>query len=61
MKEEKLQSDLVSVKHKKTYIKPTFNQIRLVAEEAVLALCKYSDGTRGSCLPDRTCLSKRRS
>ncbi len=57
MKEEKRSIDQT----KKAYIKPTLSKIHLVAEEAVLALCKWNNGAKSSCQGDRTCVSMRRS
>jgi hypothetical protein len=63
MKEEKQLTEVSVGKLKKTYSKPAISQIQLVAEEAVLALCKYGNGSasRMLCSPDRTCISMRRS
>lgn len=63
MNEEKTLTDLAADRQKKVYIKPSVKEIHLVAEEAVLALCKHNTGAmnRGLCLPDRTCLSMPRS
>jgi hypothetical protein len=40
---------------KKVYTKPQATEIRLVAEEAVLGLCKLNNGSKNICLPDVTC------
>jgi hypothetical protein len=41
-------------KAKKPYIKPEVTQVQMVAEEAVLAVCK--DGAAsGACIPDPVC------
>lgn len=63
MEEEKQLTQVSVGKRKKAYSKPAISQIHLVAEEAVLALCKYGDGSasRTMCFPDRTCNSQRRS
>jgi len=61
MKEEKVSNERSVSKEKKAYIKPTLSKIRLVADEAVLALCKYNNGVRGSCTPNPTCVRTRRS
>jgi hypothetical protein len=57
MKDEKLSSGVTTAQAKKTYSKPVLSQIRLVAEEAVLALCKMGGGYtgRGNCLDDMSC------
>lgn len=61
--EEKQLTEIAAKQVKKAYIKPAISQIQLVAEEAVLALCKWGDGavSRALCFPDRTCNSQRRS
>jgi hypothetical protein len=48
---------------KKIYEKPQINRIKLVANEAVLALCKFGEGVggRGRCTPDLSCVSTPRS
>ena len=64
MKEEKPLNDLQAEQQKRAYTKPLLSQIQLVAEEAVLALCKYGDGSpsaKAKCKPDMTCVSIRRS
>ena len=63
MKQEKSLTSPVVGSARKAYTKPVVSQIRLVAEEAVLALCKWGTGAsvRTACLPDRTCVSQRRS
>jgi hypothetical protein len=48
-----------AVVEKKAYTKPKLTEVRLVAEEAVLAVCK--DGAHGSCAPDLSCDSFPRS
>lgn len=61
---EEMVTDRSAVQVKKAYTKPVVNKIRLVAEEAVLALCKEGTGGIGiriQCFPDRTCLLTRRS
>jgi hypothetical protein len=40
---------------KKTYKKPEFTEVRLVAQEAVLGACKYADGILSMCTPDLIC------
>ena len=45
-----------SVSGKRTYEKPSVQQVRLVPGEAVLATCK--DGGAGACAPDPSCLSQ---
>lgn len=42
MNEEKLTTNPVDAPAKKAYSKPTVSKVRLVAEEAVLGLCKRS-------------------
>ena len=61
MKEEKIIPDQPAVQLKKAYNKPTLSKIQLVAEEAVLALCKTGTGNWQQCFPDRTCVSIMRS
>ena len=63
MNEEKTLTNLAADQLKKAYSKPSVKEIHLVAEEAVLALCKLGTGigARASCMPDRTCLSMPRS
>lgn len=63
MKEEKQLNETAAEQVKKAYTKPVLSQIQLVAEEAVLALCKWGNGasSRALCMPDRTCVSQRRS
>ena len=34
---------------KKAYVKPVISKVRLVAEEAVLALCKLNTGVMAAC------------
>ena len=48
---------------KRTYIKPRVNRIKLVANEAVLSLCKFNQGGGGqaNCIPDLLCVSQPRS
>ena len=41
---------------KKRYVKPQLSKVRLVAKEAVLATCKYTNGNVGACAPDTSCL-----
>ncbi|OGO27717.1 MAG: hypothetical protein A2Z16_07115 [Chloroflexi bacterium RBG_16_54_18] len=53
-------------KARKTYIKPVLSKIRLVAEEAVLATCKYGTGGIGGyticqTAGDLTCVATARS
>ncbi len=40
---------------KKAYIKPQVMSIRLVAEEAVLSLCKWNNYNFDACGPDLRC------
>jgi hypothetical protein len=62
MEEYKLSAVIPADTPKKAYTKPVISQIRLVAEEAVLALCKWNIvGARGDCMPDRSCVFTRRS
>jgi len=49
MKEEKQLPSQTGVQAKKAYTKPTLSQIHLVAEEAVLSVCK--SGGFGECRP----------
>ncbi len=42
MIEEKLTTNPIDTQVKKAYSKPVVNKVRLVAEEAVLGLCKRS-------------------
>lgn len=56
--------DIHEMASRKSYVKPAVTSIKLVAEEAVLALCKFGNngpGVRTACFPDRTCSSTRRS
>ena len=46
---------------KKAYTKPKLTEIRLAAQEAVLAVCKVNNGLLFSCNPDLSCLSTPRS
>ncbi len=54
---------MASQVEKKTYTKPKLVVVRLVAQEAVLALCKNNGGVgaRDVCLPDRNCVQTQRS
>lgn len=61
MKEEKLSKEPVLSQEKKPYIKPALSKIRLVADEAVLALCKYNNGVKSACMPNLSCVRTRRS
>jgi hypothetical protein len=63
MREDIISTANLVTQTKKAYIKPIVSKVRLVAEEAVLALCKYNDaGARGACVPpDLSCVSTRRS
>lgn len=49
--------------NRRSYSKPSINKIKLVAEEAVLAQCKWNTGAgnRALCMPDRTCVATPRS
>ncbi len=40
---------------KKAYIKPSITRVELVAEEAVLAVCKTTGGVRSTCRILPTC------
>ncbi len=60
MKAENQSSNQTGLSPKKTYTKPSFDTIRLVAEEAVLALCKTGIGGT-SCRPNPNCVSMPRS
>ena len=46
---------------KKVYVKPILTEVRLVAQEAVLATCKENDGALAGCAPDLSCESLPRS
>ena len=46
---------------KKVYTKPQMTEIRLVADEAVLGLCKYNNGNQGLCGGDSSCITTQRS
>jgi hypothetical protein len=48
---------------RKDYLKPRVNRIQLVANEAVLSLCKFGEGAGGQalCVPDLLCVSTPRS
>lgn len=48
---------------KKVYVKPAINTIKLVADEAVLSLCKFNHGATNiaECGPDTSCVSTWRS
>ncbi len=47
------------------YIKPKLERVELVAEEAVLATCKYNNGAQSgmdyTCMPDLDCVVTQRS
>jgi hypothetical protein len=51
---------LLEVK-KKVYTKPMLSEVRLVAEEAVLGLCKNNNGVQNTCQGDQNCLMTPRS
>jgi hypothetical protein len=53
MEEVTKSTDLSTARLKEAYIKPTLSQIRLVVEEAVLAVCK--DGVFTTCRPTMGC------
>lgn len=59
--EEKLFINQSTEQQKKAYQKPVMNKIRLVAEEAVLALCKHNNGNRDQCGVNPSCSRVRRS
>jgi hypothetical protein len=61
MNEEKHLTGLNVTQAKKAYVKPVLSEVRLVAEEAVLALCKFGTGNQSACIPDRFCISTPRS
>ena len=62
MDAEQVYTDQLTVRTKKTYSKPIINKVRMVAEEAVLGLCKYNDATAGAmCAPDLSCVLVARS
>ncbi len=48
---------------KKVYVKPVINAIKLVADEAVLSLCKFNNGAEAQlqCVPDLSCRASYRS
>jgi hypothetical protein len=46
---------------KKVYTKPLLSEVRLVAEEAVLALCKFNNGVQNTCEGDQSCIATQRS
>jgi hypothetical protein len=46
---------------KKSYTKPKLTEVRLVAEEAVLANCKFNNNVLSSCGGDLACLATPRS
>lgn len=47
------------IKEKKIYQKPLLLKVELIAEDAVLAVCKNGQG--GECRPDLSCFSSQRS
>jgi hypothetical protein len=61
MNNEEMHPDSAQTRVKKVYVKPVISKIRLVAEEAVLALCKLGNGNKVSCAPNPTCANTRRS
>ncbi len=61
MNNAEIQPNSVQTRVKKAYVKPAISKIRLVAEEAVLALCKLNNGIKASCAPNPTCNNQRRS
>jgi hypothetical protein len=46
---------------KKAYTKPKLTEVRLAAQEAVLAVCKNNNGIKSQCVPDLICLATPRS
>jgi hypothetical protein len=48
-------ADLSADQTKKVYVKPLIREIRLVAEEAVLSLCKQNNAIYNVCMPDISC------
>ena len=46
---------------KKDYTKPTVTEVRLMAEEAVLATCKDGPSLQSPCGGDLTCVDTQRS
>jgi len=66
MEQEKILTEGQLSQPKKAYTKPVLSLVNLVAEEAVLSLCKDAGASGGgwadTCLPDSTCtLSTARS
>lgn len=62
MDAEQVHTDRLVVQTKKTYSKPVINKIKMVAEEAVLGLCKFNDAATGlDCAPDLSCVLVGRS
>jgi len=62
MDAEQIHTDRLVAKTKKTYSKPTINKVQMMAEEADLGLCKYTDAATGAvCAPDMACLFAARS
>jgi hypothetical protein len=62
MEETNKSTENLAGQPKKPYNKPVVFQVRLVAEEAVLALCKWGSASlRLQCAPDLSCLSTARS
>jgi hypothetical protein len=62
MDAEQVYTDRLTIQTKKTYSKPIINKVRMVAEEAVLGLCKYNDAATGAmCAPDLSCVLVGRS
>lgn len=54
--EDKMIGKIQATQMKKAYIKPVISKVRLVAEEAVLALCKLNTGVKAACEPTPTCV-----
>ena len=55
MKEDKVITNIEDTQAKKVYTKPVISKVQLVAEEAVLALCKTGSGVSAECAPAPTC------
>jgi hypothetical protein len=43
---------------KKAYTKPSLTEVRLMAEEAVLGICKLGDGVQETCGSTPSCLDE---
>jgi len=55
MKEDKVITNIEDTQAKKVYTKPVISKVQLVAEEAVLALCKTGIGVKAECEPTPSC------